>query len=65
MPCLRIFHTVFTYSSASVPVLEQLAGAGKSLTDFSVDVTGGALKGVTGMAGGLVSGQALRTAPFA
>lgn len=37
-----------------IPVLEQLAGGAESLVDFQVDVTGGALKGVTGMAGGLL-----------
>jgi hypothetical protein len=37
-----------------IPVLEQLAGAGKSFVDWNVDVTGGALKGVTGMAGGIL-----------
>ncbi len=33
-----------------IPVLEQVADAGKSFVDTSVDITGGALKGVTGMA---------------
>jgi hypothetical protein len=41
-----------------IPVLEQVADAGKSFVDTSVDVTGGALKGVTGMAGGILSAAA-------
>ena len=41
-----------------IPVLEQVADAGKSFVDTSVDITGGALKGVTGMAGGILSAAA-------
>jgi hypothetical protein len=43
-----------------IPVLEQLAGAGKGIVDTSVDITGGALKGVTGLAGGVLSAEHLR-----
>jgi hypothetical protein len=38
-----------------IPVLEQVAGAGKSIVDTGVDVTGGVLKGATGLAGGVAN----------
>jgi hypothetical protein len=41
-----------------IPVLSQLANAGKSYVDFNVDVLGGAAKGVTGLAGGIVGAAA-------
>jgi hypothetical protein len=41
-----------------IPGLEQVADAGKSFVDTSVDVTGGALKGATGLLGGVVGAVA-------
>jgi Domain of unknown function (DUF4157) len=41
-----------------IPVLSQVANAGKSYVDFNVDVLGGAAKGVTGLAGGILSAAA-------
>jgi len=41
-----------------IPVLEQVADAGKAVVDFNVDVTGGALKGATGLVGGVLSAAA-------
>lgn len=44
--------------ASGIPVLSQIANAGKSYVDLNVDVLGGAAKGVTGLAGGLLSAAA-------
>jgi hypothetical protein len=41
-----------------IPVLEQAAGMGKSFADTNIDVLGGAAKGVTGLAGGILGAAA-------
>jgi hypothetical protein len=44
--------------ASGIPVLSQVANAGKDFVDFNVDVLGGAAKGVTGLAGGVLSAAA-------